>query len=88
MLINSEAPKKVEVSKRHHVYIKENNAIAVFCMVHLFIFKADFVSLTPYKSLLSLFALQINDYFGCNLPGPFWREETLSMYSLYYKEEL
>lgn len=30
-----------------HEYVKENNAIAAFSVAPLFIFNADFVSLTP-----------------------------------------
>lgn len=49
----------------------ENNAVAVFCTVDLFIFRADFVALTPLQRLLGFFALQIKSYFGCNLQALF-----------------
>lgn len=47
IFVNSKVLKLLEVSKIHHVYVTENNAIAVFCTVDLLIFKADFVALTP-----------------------------------------
>lgn len=57
--------------KTNHMHGTKNNAVAVFFTVDLFIFKADFIALTPLQRLLRFFALQIKSYFGCNLQDLF-----------------